>query len=92
MGRGRVGLGLRRAGKQGNDYAGLEALKPVLTDKPASQKKDSRSGDRAEQAYNTMYDQSPYSQDEEKNAQSSYMDYSAVRHDMTAAHEPAAMA
>jgi hypothetical protein len=67
-------------------------LKPVLTDKPALQKKDSRSGDRAEQAYNTMYDQSPYSQDEEKNAQSSYMDYSAVRHDMTAAHEPAAMA
>jgi hypothetical protein len=38
-----------------------------------------------------VYDTCPYLQDEEESAQSSYMDDFVVRHDMTAAHGPAAM-
>ena len=38
-----------------------------------------------------VYDTCPYSQDGEESAQSSYMDYLVVRHDMTAANDPAVM-
>jgi hypothetical protein len=38
-----------------------------------------------------VHDKRPYSQDEKGSAQSSYMNYSVVRHDMTAAHGPPAM-